>query len=395
MKVLHINCVDYGSTGAIIDSIAKYSAFEHILCSPYITRTHEHLRAQGVCFPHELGVYKRVAYVLGYQYGFAPVSTIKIMQIIRNEKPGVVHIHSANCNVVDLYSLMDFLKKKDIPTVITNHAEFFYTGSCSSAFDCERWKVGCGNCPRFKSAANTWRDTTEKAWVKMKNAFEGAKRFHVVSVSTWQLNRAMASPILAGISQSCIKNGIDESVFGPQKLPSPNDYRTVLLVTASFDPLDKVSKGGFYLIELARLLKGEKIRFIVVGRTAVGQVDEENVQIIGAVQDKTILANYYCNADVVLTLSQRETYGMTVAEALLCGTPVVGFKNGGSESIALSEHTQFVEFGNAVELAEIIKDKWISYKDTNAAQIALEAKNTYSDEVMAMAYERLYKKVIV
>ena len=102
MKVLHINCADYGSTGAIIDSIAKYSNFEHVLCTPYITKQHEKLKTYGVCVPHELGVYKRIAYVLGYQYGFAPVSTLKIKRIIKKENPSVIHIHSANCNVVNI-----------------------------------------------------------------------------------------------------------------------------------------------------------------------------------------------------------------------------------------------------------------------------------------------------
>ena len=167
-----------------------------------------------------------------------------------------------------------------------------------------------------------------------------------------------------------------------------------MLVTSNFDPSDKYSKGGFYLLEIARLLKSERIQFIIVGRTATVNLKEGNVSIIGSVYDKNELADYYRRADVALTLSQRETYGMTVAEALLCGTPVVGFKNGGSESIALSKHTQFVEFGNVKELADIIKNKWISYKDVHADQIALEAKAVYSDKVMAKAYESLYSEVI-
>lgn len=394
MKVLHINCADHGSTGAIIDSIAKYSAFDHILCAPYITKQHENLKIYGVCIPHELGLCKRIAYVLGYQYGFAPISTMKIKRIIKKENPRVVHIHSVNCNVVNTYSLIRFLSQNDIPFIITNHAEFFYTGSCSSAFQCERWKSGCGNCPQLKFAANTWRDTTSGAWKKMKDVFVGVRRCYAVSVSPWQMKRAMASPILADVSQCSIKNGIDTSVFFKKDFPKENDWRTVLLVTSNFDSSDKVSKGGFYLIELARILKNEKIQFVIVGRTTTDKAEEGTIHIIGPVHDRKKLADYYCKADVVITLSQRETYGMTVAEALLCGTPVVGFENGGSESIALSKHTQFVEFGNVTKLADIIRNKWITYKDTYADQIALEAQNTFSDKVMAAAYERLYMEAI-
>ncbi len=394
MKVLHINCADYGSTGAIIDSIAKYSNFEHVLCAPYITKQHEKLKTYSVCVPHELGVYKRIAYVLGYQYGFAPVSTLKIKRIIEKENPNVIHIHSANCNVVNIYSLLRFLKQNKIPFIITNHAEFFYTGSCSHAFNCEKWKSGCGNCPQLRFAANTWRDTTANAWQKMKKAFAGAKQCYVVSVSPWQKKRALESPIFSGVQQRCIMNGIDASIFYEKRFLKEDDWRTVLFVTADFSTTDKYSKGGFYLLELARLLKNEKIRFEVVGRTASKKVEEDNVRIIGPVHDKNELADFYCKADVALALSQRETYGMTVAEALLCGTPVVGFKNGGSESIALSNHTQFVEFGDVKKLADIIRNKWIDYKDIHSNQIALEAEYMYSDKAMATAYENLYLEVI-
>ena len=227
----------------------------------------------------------------------------------------------------------------------------------------------------------------------MKKAFAGAKQCYVVSVSPWQMKRAMESPLLEGISQCCIVNGIDNNLFFHKDYPTKNDWRMVLFVTANFDPSDKCGKGGFYLLELARLLKNERIRFIVVGRTTTVNLKEDNIRIIGSVYDRKELADYYRRADVALILSQRETYGMTVAEALLCGTPVVGFENGGSESIALSKHTKFVEFGNATKLADIIKNKWISYKDLHADQIALEAKAIYSDKVMAKAYESLYSEV--
>ena len=394
MKILHINCADYGSTGAIIDSIAEYGSIAHKVCAPYITKEHKKLKTYGVCVPHELGVCKRIAYVLGYQYGFAPISTLKVKQIIKKENPKVVHIHSANCNVINIYSLIQLLKRNKIPFIITNHAEFFYTGSCSHAFTCEKWKSGCGNCPQLRFAANTWRDTTARAWIKMKNAFAGAKRCNVVSVSPWQMKRAMEAPILEGIPKCCIMNGIDTNIFFGNDIPRENAWRTVLFVTANFDVSDKYDKGGFYLLELAKLLKNDKIQFVTVGRTAIDNVKEDNVRIIGPVHNKTELANYYRKADVALILSQRETYGMTVAEALLCGTPVVGFENGGSESIALSKHTQFVEFGNVKKLADIIRNKWISYKDMYAVQIAYEARAVYSDRVMATAYENLYLDVI-
>ena len=394
MKILHINCADYGSTGAIIDSIAELSIHNHILCTPYKTRDHSSLKVYSVCYPHELGIYRRIASILGYQYGFAPHSTLRILHIIKKEKPTIVHLHSINCNMVNVYKLIKYLKLNRIPVVITNHAEFYYTGSCSHAYNCAKWKTGCGNCQYIRFATNNlWRDTTANAWRKMKKAFNNAKNVAVVSVSPWQLERSKTSPILQNIPQLCIKNGINTEVFGLREITKDSAIKTILFVTANFDINDKDEKGGYYLIKLAEHFKHEAVRFVVIGKNKIKNNLYKNIQIVGQINDQKLLSNYYNSADVALTLSKRETYGMTVAEALLCGTPVVGFKNGGSESIALPEFTEFVEFGDLETLSKIIKYKWLAYKEKHAQQIGEAAFLEYSAKSMVSRYEKVYEEI--
>ncbi|MFR0734140.1 MAG: hypothetical protein ACLSHU_08095 [Oscillospiraceae bacterium] len=43
---------------------------------------------------------------------------------------------------------MEDLKQSGIPTVLTLHAEFPYTGGCSHAGPCSGWKEHCGVCVR-------------------------------------------------------------------------------------------------------------------------------------------------------------------------------------------------------------------------------------------------------
>lgn len=396
MKILHVNCADNGSTGAIIDSIAQFTEHQHILCAPYITREHNHLKAYGVCYPHELGICRRISAILGYRYGFAPLSTHKIIGIIRKEKPDIIHLHSANCHVVDIYRLLAYIKKRDIPLVVTNHAEFFYTGSCSHAYECDKWKTGCGSCCRAREATQSLRkDITARAFQKMKRAFEGIRRGYIISVSPWQISRSLASPILEGIPQACIKNGVDTSVFRYMESAASCSERIVLYVTPRFSSSDTSEKGGAYLLRLAESLKHEVVRFIIIGRMADESVSAlpDNVRWGGFINNPEVLAQYYCMADLVVTLSRRETYGMTVAEALLCGTPVVGFQNGGSDSIALPQYTEFVAFGDVQTLSDRMREKWLYYKDGRAQQIAASARTEYGAQTMAEQYDRIYRKV--
>ena len=80
----------------------------------------------------------------GLRYGGCNLATGKALRILSKEQPDVVHLQCINGNFINIYRLISWLKEHQIPTVITLHAEFMYTANCSHAFDCERWKSGCG-----------------------------------------------------------------------------------------------------------------------------------------------------------------------------------------------------------------------------------------------------------
>ena len=111
-------------------------------------------------------------------YGGCFASTRKLISIIKREKPDVVHVHCVNGHVVNIYNIITYLKKSKIKTVLTLHAEFMHTANCGHAYECEKWKTGCGNCPRNKSVTSSWVfDNTHKSWLKMKKASDPSEAF--------------------------------------------------------------------------------------------------------------------------------------------------------------------------------------------------------------------------
>ena len=200
MKVLQVNCVyGKGSTGKITQDI------------------HRELLARGiesvVCYgrgekKREPGIYKTcgevyskfnnlLTRVTGVMYGGCFLSTQTLIHVIQKERPDVVHLQCINGYFVNIYRLVTWLKKHEIKTVLTLHAEFMYTANCGYALDCDRWLTGCGHCPRLrKETKSLLLDGTARSYRKMQRAFAGFnENLTVVSVSPWLKERAMRSPV--------------------------------------------------------------------------------------------------------------------------------------------------------------------------------------------------------
>lgn len=403
MKVLQINCVyDTGSTGKLVRLLherLKAEGMESIVVYGRGTAVREDgvVKVCSELFGKANNLLSRVT---GLMYGGCPLSTAQIKSVIRREKPDLVHVHCINGYFVNIYSLMQWLREKNYPVVLTHHAEFMYTANCSHAFDCDKWLTGCGRCERFRAATKSWfLDRTADSFARMCRAMNGfGERLAAVSVSPWQMTRAERAPILSGVRHIQIGNGVDTAVFYPREgtagqkaaLGIPENHKVVLHVTANFDPTPGHAKGGEYLLALAERFRGESVTFVVAGRSSADST--ENVIILGNVRDQKELAGYYSIADVTVITSRRETFGMPCAESLCCGAPVAGFRAGGPESIALEEYSSFAEYGD-VDALEACVRKWLA-GDASRKRIAAAAAERYDTNRMTAQYLNLYRSMV-
>ncbi len=324
-----------------------------------------------------------LAQITGLPYGGCLLSTLRLQRIIRREKPDVVHLQCINGNFVNIYRLVAWLNRRQIPTAISLHAEFLYTGNCGHAFDCTQWHHGCRRCPDAKAAnRSNFFDRTCESWRKMEQAFRGFENIILCPVSRWTENRARRSDILKHIPMHTIHNGVDTTVFCPNGAEK-EDY--ILQVTAHFSDHPAHPKGGYYLLELARRMP--EIPFLVAGTGEKPADLPPNVTLLGEIRHQEVLADLYRKARLTVLTSRRETFSMPCAESLCCGTAVVGFRAGGPEEIALPEHSEFVPFGDLDALEEAVR-RWLC----TAAKPAPDALNTYAADTMVDEFERIYRK---
>lgn len=396
MKILQINSVyTVGSTGKIIECIARgimQKGYE--VRSLYgIGKDHYDDYSAKICGNLEHKVNAVIARISGIPFGGLYLSNNRIRKEIKDFKPDVVHVHCVNGFTMNIYSLLKYLATHDIKTVVTLHAEFFHTGSCGHAFECEKWKSHCYDCSTYKRNCASWFfDRSYSSWKKMNKAFSYFKKenIRITAVSPWLAARAKASAILGRFNVSYIPNGLDPDVFhyrDPEGLIDRGKYKKVILYVAPYFNLDEHDlKGGRYIPLIAEKLPDFK--FIVVASRMAENLSElpENVLLWGRAKSQLELAQLYSEADVTLLLSKRETFSMVTAESLCCGTPVIGFLAGGPESIAIPEYCNFVEYGNLDKMAEFLKLE-IPYigKDLSKHAISLYAKENMNNQ-----YQKVY-----
>lgn len=401
MKVLIVNCVfNKGSTGKItydLHTALKEQGIESILCfgrgakidEPNVYKTCGELYSKFNNFLSRL---------TGIMYGGCYFSTNKLIRIIKKEKPDIVNLHCINGYFVNIYRIITWLKYKKIKTVVSLHAEFMHTANCGHAFECEGYKKGCGNCPRFKSETKSYFiDNTAKSFKKMQKAFDGFNdNLIITSVSPWLMERAKGSLILGDKEHRVVMNGLEIDTFHPyntselKKQHGITDEKIIFHATPMFNDDKNYIKGGYYIIELANRLKDENVKIIVAGDYKSDMDIPGNIILLGAVKDQNLLAKYYSMADLTVIASKRETFSMICAESLCCGTAVVGFKAGGPESISIPEYSRFVEYGEMDRLEKEVRDFICrEFKD-----ISEKSALKYNKIEMFKNYFSVYKELI-
>ncbi|RFZ85910.1 glycosyltransferase family 4 protein [Mucilaginibacter terrenus] len=204
------------------------------------------------------------------------------------------------------------------------------------------------------------------------------KRGHYVSISD-----ADRSPELEYIAT--VYNGLDTADF--KFSPKSEDY---LLY---FGRLHH-DKGPVEAIEIAK--KANK-KLIIAGiiqdenyfKERVEPHFSDQIQYIGpAGPDKRneLLGNALA---LLHPINFAEPFGMSVAESMLCGTPVIAFNKGSMPELIKHEKTGFL-VNNVDEAVEVIDQ----LGSINRQECADWAKSKFSKEKMAEDYFKLYQQIL-
>lgn len=398
MKVLQINCVyGYASTGVITRDIQQCSLNNGIDAYVAFQKGHgvgnERTYEIGSTLDHK--IHAILCRIAGKQAYFSHCATRRLLRYMDQLQPDIVHLHNLHNNYINLNMVLRYLAEKDIKTVITLHDCWYFTGGCFhfASVGCERWKSGCGHCPKQKqdtlallydASASILRDR-----IKLLSAI---RNLTVVGVSKWVAEECYSS--MLGVKNIMyIYNGFDLSVFKP----SPSDMRRRLGLESKRIIL---GPAGKWLLPINRRTLGYFLRqmandevLLLFGGSGKEAIASDKICLYGYTRSSEELAQLYSMADVMINVSREDTLSSLNLECQACGTPVITYDATGNKETVNDICSWTVKAGDYEAL-------WIAYqrmKDMNIEQLSQECviriASEFERDTNYQKYIELYKKL--
>ena len=398
MRVLLINAVSgIRSTGRMCTEIADYLNKSGEECFIAYSAGTPYQKGCRIGSPLDVRIHGLLSRVSGTQAYFSKRATRKLLKFMDDLQPDVVHLHNLHSNYINLRLLAEYLKEKDIPTVLTLHDCWFYTGKCChyTVDKCPKWKDACGQCPRRKNDNPSWFfDRTEKMLKDKKRLFEGIPRLAVIGVSDWITGEAKKSILQSAKIIRRIYNWIDTEVFRPVEADDLRkslglEGRFVVLGVASVWTRDK-GLGGF--IRLAELLP-ENMAIVLVGNIGCDLVVPGNIVHVPETHDVAELVKYYSMANVFLNLSSEESFGKVAAEAMACGTPVISNGSTANPELVRPGCGYILEENNIGEIISALKETELQGPDYYWDICMENARKNFSKADRIEDYRAVYREM--
>jgi len=402
MRVVQINTVyQFGSTGRILCDLEEAMRRNNI--SPYAIygrdMTGEIFGSDVYKMSDKCSWYinKFTTHLLGYEGYSSKKQTQKAINFIERIDPEIVHLHNLHGYYLNLEELFEYLQKTNKKVVWTFHDCWPFTGHCAyfHQIGCERWKNGCGNCPQKISYPRSMIfDRSERQWQDKRKWFTSLPNLHIVTVSNW-LKSLVEESFLGDCDIRTIYNGVNTSVFLPQesgkliknKLGLDTTKKLVLGVASGWTE----RKGLADFMYFAEKAPADVV-FLLVGQIPSGVKIPDNIIHYGRTNNLAQLAELYSAADIFVNPSKQETFGLTTAEAMACGTPAIVYDTTACPEVVGSD-TRCGDIVPAMDkqaMLECILNRLSMPKDEVATRQWVV--NNFDKEIRLDDYVKLYKE---
>lgn len=260
---------------------------------------------------------------------------------------------------------LEELAKLGKPVFCFTHDMWWITGGCHYAFDCSGYNMGCTKCPMHKNFSCLTKIQAE--W--KRQFYTKYPNVRLISPSDWLRRCADESSVIEKGRCDFIPNVVPETIFkyrdkiaAREQLGIPQDK-----IIISFGTADNSNwvKGFVYLQEALNSIDNDEILLCVYGSDYDYELASKlnhPIKFLGRLEENGVaIAN--AAADIFVSPTLSESFGLTLLENIKCGTPVIST--------------------NVTAVPEIVKDKVSGYlvEPKNSKQI-VEAILSFIDDPM-------------
>lgn len=333
-------------------------------------------------------------------HGLATTSATKaFIKQVKEISPDIIHLHNVHGYYINYEVLFDFLSVVKVPVVWTMHDCWAFTGHCSyySDINCQKWQNVCDNCPKIHNYPKSlFVDRSKHNFIKKIECFSLLDNLTLVPVSRW-LEGELKKSFLKQNRIHTILNGVDVNFFLPSKSEETlrqyyglEDKKVLLGVATAWGS----RKGWNDYIRLSQTLSDD-YKIIMVG-VSDKQATELPKNILSIKRTESIeqLAGLYSMADVVLNLSDEESFGLTTAEGFACGTPSIVYNCTASPELITPDTGFVVEKGDIEALVGAINSITSKGKVYYSANCRNRAVDCYDKNKNYQQYIELYKELL-
>lgn len=398
MRVLQINATwGVGSTGLIVRDIGQaLVSAGHEAYFAYQTAPEPPLNGYRVGNTLDHKCHALLCRVFGGQGFYSRHATKNLCQYIDQISPDVVHLHNLHSNYVHLTKLLSHLKRRNIPTVITMHDCWFFTGKCFHYVDvgCDKFKKSCGNCPKKGAPpASLLLDRSRRDLNRKIAALTAVPQLYLVGCSDWICSEARSGR-LSGCDIRRIYNGVDTAVFAPRD-------RSALKAERGLEEKQVVmGMANKWLQPVNRSLLDAVVEGMPDDRILclVGCTDDQKQQLaahgdrvcaVGFVSDRDELARVYSMADVFVNPTHADTLPTVNMESICAGTPVITYNVGGSPELIDADTGIVVPEGDVTAVLQAV-DKMLAQ---DMPTCSTTGKSRFDKNECYGAYVDLYRTI--
>ena len=203
-----------------------------------------------------------------------------------------------------------------------------------------------------------------------------------------------------------LKNGYDEKIFNLQNYNREEilkefninkKYENIVLFAGRLTE----NKGIDILLNSAKKYEDGNTLTIIAGgggllpelEKQVEDLELKDVVFVGD-QSQENLSKLYNISDVLAAPSRVEGFGLVGIEALACGTPVIGTKEGGMSDFITEEYGDLVNIENSEMLYNSIIKVLNNKEKFDKNKLANYVKQNYSQDAVIGSLIKEYKKVL-